>query len=55
MFVLFDRMLGAVSHIDPLEGLKNSNHIEASQLICLANQLVGFYMTEMLAINELIK
>ena len=25
---------------------KNSHHIETSQLICCANQLTGFYMTQ---------
>ena len=28
-------------------------HIETSQLICIANQLTGFYMRATLALNEL--
>ena len=44
VFILFDLILGAVSYINPLEGLQSSNHIEASQLTCFANQLVCFYM-----------
>ena len=33
---------------------QSCNYIEASQLICIANHLTGFYMMVTLAFNELI-
>ena len=46
--------LNTVSNVYQLIRRQSCHHIETSQLICLANQLIGFYTMATLAFNELI-
>ena len=45
--------LNTVSNVYQFIRRQSCHHIETSQLICLANQLIGFYTMATLAFNEL--